>query len=408
MTKEFDVAKIRQDFPILSEEISGKPLVYLDNGASSQKPQAVISAISDYYQHSNANVHRGVHTLSDRATSLFESARKKVARFINANSEKECIFVRGTTEAINLVAMSFGQSTIKEGDEILISHLEHHSNIIPWQMLCQRTGAKLVVAPITKHGEIDIEAFKNLLSSKTKIVALNHVSNAIGTINPIKALIKLAKTVDATVIIDGAQAVPHQKVDVLDLGADFYAFSGHKMYAPTGIGVLWGKEALLEKMPPFQGGGEMIRYVTFEKSDYAEIPHKFEAGTPNIAGAVGLGAAIDYINSIGFEAISKHESALLAYATKTLEEVGYLKLIGQAKEKAAILSFVHNSVHPHDIGTILNAEGVAVRSGHHCAMPLMNFYQVAATTRASFCFYNTFAEVDRLFSALAKVNEVFA
>ncbi len=407
MSNGFDVKSVREDFPILSQTVRGKPLVYLDSAATSQKPIQVIEAVSRYYQSINANVHRGAHFLSEQATEAFESARQKVASFINAPAAKECIFTRGTTEAINLVASSFGQG-LKAGDEVLISHLEHHSNIIPWQLLCERQGLSLKVAPITEQGEIDLTAFKALLSDRTRMVALNHISNALGTINPIKEMIALAKEQGATVLVDGAQALPHQRVDVQALGADFYAFSGHKMFAPTGIGVLWGRAALLEKMPPYQGGGEMISSVTFAKSEYAPLPHKFEAGTPNIAGAIGLSAAIDYLNGLDMQVVQAYETSLLEYASNQLLDDPSIRIIGQARKKVSVISFTLKNIHPHDIGTILDSEGIAVRSGHHCAMPVMDFFKVPATVRASLSFYNTKDEVDALCAGLQKVKKVFA
>jgi cysteine desulfurase/selenocysteine lyase len=403
----FDVSKIRQDFPILHQTLkNGQPLVYLDNAATSQKPQAVIDAIVDYYTYKNANVHRGVHTLGERATEAFESARIKVQQFIHAPAAKECIFTRGTTEAINLVTQSFVAPRLKAGDEILVSQLEHHSNIVPWQMICQKTGALLRVMPINQKGEIDLEAAKLLITEKTKFVAVGHISNAIGTINPIHKIILLAHQHNIPVLIDGAQATPHMPIDVQALGCDFYAFSGHKMFAGTGIGVLWGKEKYLEMAQPYQGGGEMIRRVQWDHSDYQTIPHKFEAGTPHIEGAITLGAAIDYLNGLDREAALKHENDLLAYAVNRIQSHEHIRLIGTASHKAAVLSFVHDNIHAHDIGTILDSRGIAVRSGHHCAMPLMDFFQVAATTRASFAFYNTHEEVDKLIDGMAYVHEI--
>jgi cysteine desulfurase/selenocysteine lyase len=403
-----DVEKIRQDFPILHQEVNGKPLVYLDNAATSQKPKQVIEALDKYYQHDNANIHRGVHTLSERATEDYEAARGKARDFLNAGSEKEIIFVRGATEALNLIAQSYGRTNLKAGDEIIISTMEHHSNIVPWQLLCEQTGAILKVIPINDRGELIIEEFEKLLSARTKIVSVVHISNALGTINPIQHIIDRAHEYNAIAIIDGAQAVPHTAVDVQALNCDFYVFSGHKLFAPTGTGVLYGKSELLEAMPPWQGGGDMIKMVSFEKTLYADLPYKFEAGTPHIAGVVGLGAAIDYVNAIGLDVIGTYEHDLLEYATAKASQVQGLRLIGTAEQKASILAFVMDSVHPHDIGTILDHEGVAIRTGHHCAMPVMTHYNVPATARASFAFYNTFEEVDKLIQALEKAREVFA
>ena len=406
-SNEFNVYKIRSDFPILAETVRGKPLIYLDNAATSQKPRAVIDAISHVYEHDYSNIHRGVHTLSERATAAYEESRKKVQRFINAASEKEIIFLRGTTEAINLVAQSYGGANIRSGDEILITAMEHHSNIVPWQMLCERSGAQLKVVPIDLTGELLIEQVEQLLCDRTRIVALSHMSNALGTINPVKELIAMAHQRDIPVLLDGAQAVPHMAVDVQALDCDFYAFSGHKLYAPSGIGVLYGKAEILEVMPPYQGGGDMIRRVTFEKSEYNAIPYKFEAGTPSIADTVGLGAAMDYLDLVGLDAIAAHEARLLDYATEQARQIPQLKLIGTAANKGAILSFVLDKVHPHDIGTVLDHFGIAVRAGHHCAMPVMDFFGVPATARASFAMYNTFEEIDSLMAGLKEVIEVF-
>jgi len=403
----FDVAAIRRDFPILDQQINGKPLVYLDNAASSQRPQQVIDAISYYYEHDHANVHRGVHTLSQRATDAFEGAREAVRRFINARSSKEVIFVRGTTEAINLVAQSFMRPRLQAGDEILISHLEHHANIVPWQLLCEQTGAVLKVIPITQVGEVDFAAFEQLIGARTKLLALAHVSNALGTIVPVEKFIAVAKRHGVPVLLDGAQAVPHSIVDMQALDCDFYCFSGHKMCGPTGIGVLYGREALLKAMPPWQGGGEMILSVSFEKTIYNGLPAKFEAGTPHIAGAIGLGAAIDYLSQIGMHRIAAYEHQLLEYATTALKQIDGVRIIGTAQHKAAVVSFELKGIHPHDIGTILDVEGVAIRTGHHCAMPVMDFYKVPATARASFAFYNTHAEIDRLITAVQRVQEMF-
>jgi len=401
-----DVEAIRRDFPVLERVIHGRPLSYLDNAASSQRPRAVIDAMSRYYETSHANVHRGVHTLSQEATDLFEGAREKVRRFINARSTREVIFVRGTTEAVNLVAQSFGRSRYGAGDEILISWLEHHANIVPWQMLCQQTGAMLKVAPITQSGEVDFDAFAALLSPRTRLVALAHVSNALGTIVPVQRFIRAARERGIPVLLDGAQAVPHMKVDVQALDCDFYAFSGHKMCGPAGVGVLYGREALLREMPPWQGGGDMILAVTFEKTIFNELPYKFEAGTPAIADVIGLGAAVDYLEELGMDRIAAVENGLLVYANERLAEIPGLHFVGTAPDKAAVVSFTLERVHPHDLGTILDNEGVAIRTGHHCAMPVMDFYGVPATARASFAFYNTRAEIDRLVDALHVAREM--
>ncbi len=405
-THGFDVEKVRQDFPALHQEVRGKPLVYLDNGASAQKPKLVIDTVSQLYAHDYSNVHRGVHALAERSTKAFEATREKVRHFINARTTREIIFVRGTTEAINLVAQSYARNNLHKDDEIIITHMEHHSNIVPWQLVCEQTGALLRVVPINDSGELILEEFEKLLGPRTKLVALVHVSNALGTINPVRQIIELAHAQNVPVLLDSAQAVPHLKVDVQQLDCDFYAFSGHKMYGPSGIGVLYGKEALLDAMSPYHGGGEMIKYVTFEKTEYNELPHKFEAGTPNIAGTVGLGAAIDYLTGLDLDAIAAHEHDLLDYATKAASEVPGLKIIGTAPEKASILSFLLEGVHAHDIGTILDHEGIAVRAGHHCTMPLMRRFGVAATTRASFGLYNTREEVDALIAGIHKVKEV--
>jgi cysteine desulfurase / selenocysteine lyase len=403
----FPVEKIRADFPILGEKIRKKPLVYLDNAATCQKPQAVIDSIVHLYSHDYANVHRGVHTLSVRSTDLFEDARTTVKDFINAASEKEIIFVRGATEAINLVAQSYGKANIKAGDEILITAMEHHSNIVPWQILCQQTGAVLKVAPINLQGELIYAEFEKMLSAKTRLVSVVHMSNALGTINPVKKIIAAAHSKGVPVLLDGAQAIPHMTVDMQDLDCDFYVFSGHKLYAPTGIGVLYGKQALLEAMPPYQGGGDMIRKVTFEETEYNVLPYKFEAGTPHIAGVVGLGAAIDYLNAIGMKKIAAYEAELLAYATEKARQIKGLRIIGEAEHKGAILSFVLDRIHPHDIGTMLDSLGIAIRAGHHCAMPVMNFYKVPATARASFAMYNTKDEIDVLMNGIESLIEVF-
>jgi len=403
----FPVEKIRADFPILAELIRNKPLVYLDNAASCQKPQAVIDSIVHLYSHDYANVHRGVHTLSVRSTDKFEGARTKVKDFINAASEKEIIFVRGATEAINLIAQTYGKANINAGDEILITAMEHHSNIVPWQMLCQQTGAILKVAPINLQGELIYDEFEKLISDKTRLVAVVHMSNALGTINPVEKIIAAAHAKNIPVMLDGAQAIPHMAVDVQGLDCDFYVFSGHKLYAPSGIGVLYGKQALLEAMPPYQGGGDMIRKVTFEETEYNTLPYKFEAGTPNIADVVGLGAAIDYLNAIGMDKIAAYEAELLDYATEKAKQIKGLRIIGEAEHKGAILSFVLDKIHPHDIGTMLDSLGIAIRAGHHCAMPVMDFYQVPATARASFAMYNTKEEIDVLMKGIVSLIEVF-
>jgi len=402
-----DVARLRRDFPILGREVHGRPLVYLDNAATCQKPNAVIDCEADYYRRLNANIHRGVHLLSQEATEAYEEARDKVRAFINAARREEMVFTRGTTEAINLVASSYGQG-FRAGDEILITEMEHHSNIVPWQLLCQRTGAVLKVAPMDGAGELILEEFERLLTPRTRLVAVSHLSNALGTINPVKELIGMAHAVGAVVLVDGAQAVPHLRVDVQALDCDFYVFSGHKLYGPTGIGVLYGKAGLLDAMPPYQGGGDMIREVRFAGSTWNDLPYKFEAGTPNIAGGIALGAAIDYVQNVGIAAIAAHESQLLAYATGLAGEFPGLIPVGTARHKASILGFTLEGIHAHDVGTILDSEGVAVRTGHHCAMPVMEHFGVPATARASFALYNTREEVDALFKALHKVREVFA
>ena len=403
----FPIEKIRTDFPILRQQIRNKPLVYLDNAATCQKPQAVIDSISHLYSHEYANVHRGVHTLSVKATDRYEGAREKLKNFINASSTKEIIFVKGTTEAINLIAQTFGKKNIKKGDEILITAMEHHSNIVPWQMLCEETGAILKVAPINLKGELIYDAFEKLLGDKTKLVSVVHMSNALGSVNPVEKIIAAAKAKNIPVLLDGAQAIPHMAVDVQKLDCDFYAFSGHKLYAPSGIGVLYGKQALLEAMPPYQGGGDMIRKVTFEETEYNSLPYKFEAGTPNIADVVGLGAAIDYLTEIDMDKIAAYEAELLSYATEKAKQIKGLKIIGEAKEKGAILSFVLDKIHPHDIGTMLDSLGIAIRAGHHCAMPVMDFFQVPATARASFAMYNTEQEIDYLMDGIEQLIEVF-
>jgi len=401
-----DVDRLRRDFPVLSQIVHGKPLVYLDNAATTQKPRSVIECEARYYAETNANIHRGVHSLSQRATDAFEAARDTVRRFVNAARREEIVFVRGTTEAINLVAASYGLR-FRPGDEILITEMEHHSNIVPWQLLCERSGAVLRVAPIDDDGTLRLDAFERLLGPRTRLVAVTQLSNALGTINPLRRLIALAHAAGAVVLVDGAQAVAHLPVDVQALDCDFYAFSGHKLYGPTGIGVLYGRAALLDAMPPYQGGGDMIREVTFAKTSYNELPYKFEAGTPNIAGGIALAAAIDYVEKVGLPAIAAHEQALLAYATGQAAGVEGLRLIGTARDKASILSFTVAGVHPHDVGTILDDEGVAVRTGHHCAMPVMARFGVPATVRASFALYNTVEEVDALLHAVRKAQEVF-
>jgi len=403
-----DIAAVRRDFPILDQKVNGHTLAYLDNAASSQKPVQVIEAVNHYYRHDNANVHRGVHQLSQRATDAYEGARSKVRGFLNAQSDKEIIFVRGATEAINLVAQSFVRPNIEAGDEILISHIEHHANIVPWQMLCEQTGAKLKVIPMTETGELDLSGLDDLLNSRTKILAIGQVSNALGTINPLKEIIAKAKAKSIPVLVDGAQAVPHMKVDVQELDCDFYVFSGHKMFAPTGIGALYGKQALLEAMPPWQGGGDMILSVSFDHTEYNALPYKFEAGTPHIAGAVGLGAAIDYMQDLGIDNIAAQEHALLDIATQRLQQLDGVRIIGTAKQKASVLSFMIEDVHPHDVGTIFDQQGVAIRAGHHCAQPVMQFFGIAATARASFAFYNTEAEIDALVNAIKTTQELFA
>lgn len=408
MLTDFDIAAIRRDFPILNQQVNGHSLVYLDNAASSQKPVQVIEAVDQYYRLDNANVHRGVHRLSQRATDAYEGARSKVRGFLNASSDKEIIFVRGATEAINLVAQSFVRPQLQAGDEILISYLEHHANIVPWQMVCEQTGAKLKVIPMTESGELDLSGFDALLTNKTKIMAVGQVSNALGTVNPVKQMTQKAKAKGIPVLIDGAQAVPHMQVDVQELDCDFYVFSGHKMYAPTGIGALYGKQALLEAMPPWQGGGDMILSVSFEHTEYNSLPYKFEAGTPHIAGAVGLGAAIDYMQSIGVDKLAAYEHALLELATDKLSAIEGIRIIGTAEHKASVLSFMIEGVHPHDVGTIFDQEGVAIRAGHHCAQPVMQYYGIAATARASFAFYNTEQEVDALVKAIHTTQELFA
>jgi cysteine desulfurase/selenocysteine lyase len=399
---------IRDDFPVLARRIHGHPLAYLDNGASAQRPTAVIDAVDDYERHHHANIHRGVHTLSQEATGLYEAARDRVVEFLKARSRHEIIFVRGTTEAINLVAQSYLRPSLRSGDEILITHLEHHANIVPWQIVCEQTGATLVVAPMDAHGEVHAEAVEALMSERTRLFACAHVSNALGTVLPVRRLLAAAKARGITTLIDGAQAVPHVFVDVQELGCDFYAFSGHKLFGPTGIGILYGREAVLERMPPWQGGGDMILSVSFGKTTYNSLPYKFEAGTPNISGAIGLGAAIDYLEAMDREAAHAHEHALLAYATDILGQIDALRIIGTARDKASLVSFVVAGVHPHDLGTILDQDGIAIRTGHHCAMPVMEYFKLAATARASFAFYNTFEEIDRLAAAILRARSIFA
>jgi len=403
----FDITKIRADFPILSQKVNGKPLVYFDNGATSQKPQIVIDAISKYYEEINANIHRGVHTLSQLATDAYEASRKKIQNHINAQFSHEVLFTSGTTHGINLVSNGFA-SILKPGDEILVSALEHHSNIVPWQMLCEKTGAVLKVIPMNEKGELMMDAYDKLLSDQTKIVTVNQISNALGTINPIKYIIEKAHEVGAAVLIDGAQAVPHLKPNVQDLDCDFYVFSGHKICGPTGTGILYGKESWLNKLPPYQGGGEMIKEVTFEKTTYAELPHKFEAGTPNIAGGIVLGTAIDYLNEIGFENIQEQEKELLAYGTEKLLEIEGLKIFGTSEQKTSVISFNIEGIHPYDIGMIVDKMGIAVRTGHHCAQPIMSHFCIPGTVRASFAFYNTKEEIDALVAAVKKAKTMLS
>ncbi|KRT69200.1 MAG: cysteine desulfurase [candidate division NC10 bacterium CSP1-5] len=403
----FEVERIRQDFPILGEKIRGKPLVYLDNAATSQKPQVVIDTIRQFLSTYNSNVHRGVHQLSERATEVFEQARTRVQSFINAAESREIIFVRGTTEAINLVAQSYGRTHIGTGDEIVISAMEHHSNIVPWQILCEQTGAVLRVVPINDDGEMLLDEYVTLLTPRTRLVAVAHVSNALGTINPVREIIRLARRQGVPVLVDGAQAVPHLQVDVRELDCDFYAFSGHKVFGPTGIGVLYGRARLLEAMPPYQGGGDMIKSVTFAKTVYNDLPFKFEAGTPHIGGVIGLGAALDYLDGVGLDRVTAYEHELLVHATEALSAIPGVRIIGTAKEKASVVSFVVDGVHAHDIGTVLDHEGIAIRAGHHCAMPVMQRFGVPATARASLAFYNTRAEVDALVRGIHKVIEMF-
>lgn len=406
--RKFDVYEVRKDFPILSRLVNGKPLVYLDNAATTQKPSSVIENIKHYYTFENANIHRGLHFLSELATESYESARLKVKEFINAMSASEIIFVRGATEGINLIANTMCRANIlKEGDEIIISHMEHHANIVPWQLLCERKDIKLKVIPITDDGELDLDEFKKLISEKTKLVSVVHISNSLGTINPVKEIVKIAHSYNIPVLLDGAQAAPHVKIDVQKLDCDFYVFSGHKMFGPTGIGILYGKTNLMNELPPYQGGGDMIRTVTFEKTTFDDLPHKFEAGTPNISGGIGLGTAIDYINQYDRLELTKHEDKLLEYATGKLLEIEGLKIIGKAKNKASVVSFVIDGIHPYDIGTLMDTYGIAIRTGHHCTQPIMQRYNLPATARASFAFYNTFDEVDKLAEGLLKVKKMF-
>jgi len=404
---EFEVEKYRKDFPILDRKVYGKPLIYLDNAATTQKPQPVIDTLNRYYREENANIHRGVYRLSEEATDAYEAGRTKVQHLIHAASPREIIFVRGATEGINLIAQSYGRSNINKGDEILISTMEHHSNIVPWQMLCEQTGAQLKVIPINDQGEIILDEYKKMINTKTKLISVVHVSNSLGTINPVKQIIEIAHRHQVPVVIDGAQSVPHLSVNVQDLDCDFFVFSGHKMYGPTGIGVVYGKLDLLEKMPPYQGGGDMISAVTFEKTSYNKVPYKFEAGTPHIAGVIGLGAAIDYLNEVGLDRIAAYERELLIHATETLTKIEGVRIIGEAEEKASIISFILSEVHAHDIGTILDRQGVAIRAGHHCTMPVMERFKVPATARASFSFYNTREDVNQFVAGVQRVLEVF-
>jgi len=406
-TSPLDVAKIREDFPVLKEIVNGKQLVYFDNAATSQKPQAVIERLKAYYEHENSNVHRGVHHLSQRATDDYEQARLQIQQLINARHSYEVILTRGTTEGINLVAQSFGRKYIKEGDEILISHMEHHSNIVPWQLLCEQTGAVLKVVPVNDKGELDMEAFYEMLGEKTKLVSIVYISNSLGTINPVEEIIEAAHKIDVPVLIDGAQVVPHQAVDVQELDCDFFVCSGHKMFAPTGVGFLYGKEKWLEEMPPYMGGGDMIKVVTFEKTTFSDLPHKFEAGTPNIAGVIGLGAGIAYLNQISYDAISAHEHQLLTYAIERLSEIEDIRFIGTADNKASVVSFLIGDIHPYDAGTILDQLGIAIRTGHHCTQPLMKRFDIPGTMRASFAFYNTQEEIDRMIEAIHRVKQMF-
>ncbi len=404
----FSVYKIREDFPILKQQVHGKPLVYLDNAATTQKPQVVIDTIADYYRCDNSNIHRGVHTLSERATEAYEQARASVRNFLNAGDVRGIIFVRGTTEAINLVAQTYGRTHVGTGDEVIISAMEHHSNIVPWQILCQQQRARLRVIPVNDDGELELDELERMIGPNTKLIAIAHVSNALGTINPVREIVALAHSHDIPVLVDGAQACPHLEVDVTTLDCDFYAFSGHKVYGPTGIGVLYGRPELLDKMPPYQGGGDMIASVSFEETLYNRLPYKFEAGTPDIAGAIGLGAAIEYLRAVGLQNIAAHEHQLLTYATEVLSSIPGLRLIGTAKEKAGVLSFVLEGIHAHDIGTVLDQASIAIRTGHHCAQPLMQRFGVPATARASLGLYNTGEEIDALVAGIHSVREVFA
>jgi len=407
-TDTFPVEEIRRDFPALEQQVHNRPLIYFDNAATTQKPRLVIEAINRFYGQDCSNVHRGVHTLSERATRDYEQAREKVRGFINARSTKEIIFVRGATEAINLVAQCFGRARVHRGDEVIVSAMEHHSDIVPWQMLCEAVGATLLVVPMSDRGELDLEVYKTLFSPKTKIVGVVHISNALGTVNPVKKMTEIAHSHGVPILIDGAQGAPHLPVDVQALGCDFYAFSSHKMYGPTGVGVLYGREEILETMPPYQGGGDMITSVTFEKTTYNSLPYRFEAGTPNIAGVIGLGAAIDYLAKVGKSRIEAYEQSLLEYATQKVGAIPGVRLIGTAEHKAGVLSFLIDDIHPHDVGTLMDQEGIAIRTGHHCAQPVMDRLGIPATCRASFSFYNTYAEVDALVRAIGKVKEVFA
>jgi len=402
----FDVNKIRQDFPILGTKVNGKPLVYFDNAATTQKPVSVIESLKKYYYETNSNVHRGVHSLSEKATNAYEASRKTIQRFINAGKSEEIIFVRGTSEAVNLVASSFGQKFVKENDEIIISTLEHHSNIVPWQMLCERTGAKLKVIPINPKGEIIFEEFEKLVSDKTKIISIAYISNSLGTINPVKKIIDYAHSKNIPVMLDGAQAVQHLKIDVKELDCDFFAFSGHKVYGPTGIGVLYGKEKYLDEIPPYQGGGDMIKNVSFERTTYNELPYKFEAGTPNIAGSIGLAAALNYVEDLGIDNISKYEEEILKYATDKMMEIDGMRIIGTADVKASVISFLVGKTHPYDLGTLLDQLGIAVRTGVHCTEPLMRFFRIAGTVRASFAFYNTKEEIDLLVNGIKRASSM--
>lgn len=402
-----DLKTIREDFPILKEKVNGKQLVYFDNAATSQKPSSVIDRIYKYYKNENANIHRGVHYLSNLSTDNYESSREKIKDFINAKNSREIIYTRGTTESINLIAQSYVKTRVKKDDEILISAMEHHSNIVPWQFICKEKECKLKIIPMNEKGELIFDEFKNMINEKTSFISITHVSNALGSINNVKEIVKFAHSKGIKVLVDGAQSIPHMKIDVKDIGCDFFVFSGHKVYGPTGIGILYGKENILEEMEPYQGGGDMIRSVTFEKTIFNDLPYKFEAGTPNIAGAIGLGKAIDYVTSIGISNIVKHEKKLLDYATNRLKEFNDIRIIGESSEKSGVISFYMDSVHPHDIGTILDQEGIAIRTGHHCSQPVMDFFKVPATARISFACYNTFKEIDLFTDALKKLHEVF-